>query len=95
MPGLDYDIPITPQTVFDIASITKQFVAASLTMLALEGKLSLDDDLEEIIPRRSPKGMVGARAGNAGIRSQSWRRHHRFRIELGLRAWHRIRDALA
>jgi len=39
--NLDYDIPITPQTVFDVASITKQFNAASLTMLAQEGKLSI------------------------------------------------------
>ncbi len=27
--NLDYDIPITPQTVFDVASVTKQFNAAS------------------------------------------------------------------
>jgi CubicO group peptidase (beta-lactamase class C family) len=33
--NLDYDIPITPQTVFDVASVNKQFVAASLSMLAL------------------------------------------------------------
>ena len=33
--NLDYDIPITPQTVFDVASVTKQFVAAVANMLAL------------------------------------------------------------
>ncbi|MCH9004272.1 MAG: beta-lactamase family protein [Proteobacteria bacterium] len=48
--NLDYDIPITPQTVFDVASITKQFNAASLTMLALEGKLSLDDNVRKWLP---------------------------------------------
>jgi CubicO group peptidase (beta-lactamase class C family) len=48
--NLDYDIPITPQTVFDVASITKQFNAASLSMLALEGKLSLDDDVRKWLP---------------------------------------------
>ncbi|MDH3441107.1 MAG: beta-lactamase family protein, partial [Gammaproteobacteria bacterium] len=48
--NLDYDIPITPQTVFDVASVTKQFNAASLTMLALEGKLSLDDDVRKWLP---------------------------------------------
>lgn len=48
--NLDYDIPVTPQTVFDVASITKQFVAASITMLALEGKLSLDDDVQKWLP---------------------------------------------
>jgi CubicO group peptidase (beta-lactamase class C family) len=48
--NLDYDVPITPQTVFDVASITKQFVAASLSMLALEGKLSLDDNVRRWLP---------------------------------------------
>ncbi len=48
--NLDYDIPITPQTVFDIASVTKQFVAASLSMMALEGKLSFDDDIRKWLP---------------------------------------------
>ena len=48
--NLDYDIPVTPQTVFDIASVTKQFNAASLTMLALERKLSLDDDVRKWLP---------------------------------------------
>lgn len=48
--NLDYDIPITPQTVFDVASVTKQFVAAVANMLALEGKLSLDDDIRQWLP---------------------------------------------
>jgi CubicO group peptidase (beta-lactamase class C family) len=48
--NLDYDIPITPQTVFDVASVTKQFTAASIVMLANEGKLSLDDDVREWLP---------------------------------------------
>lgn len=48
--NLDYDIPITPKTVFDVASVTKQFVAANLSMLALEGKLTLDDDIRKWLP---------------------------------------------
>ncbi len=48
--NLDYDIPITPQTVFDIGSVTKQFNAASLSMLALEKKLSLDDNVRKWLP---------------------------------------------
>ena len=48
--NLDYDIPITPQTVFDIGSVSKQFNAAVLTMLALEGKLSLDDNVRKWLP---------------------------------------------
>jgi CubicO group peptidase (beta-lactamase class C family) len=48
--NLDHDIPITPQTVFDVGSVTKQFVAASISMLELEGKLSLDDDVRKWLP---------------------------------------------
>ncbi|MBT8080081.1 MAG: beta-lactamase family protein [Gammaproteobacteria bacterium] len=48
--NLDYELPITPHTVFDVASVTKQFVAALLTMLALDGTLSLDDDVREWLP---------------------------------------------
>lgn len=48
--NLDYDIPITPQTVFDVASVTKQFVAALANMLALDGKLSLDDGVRAWLP---------------------------------------------
>jgi CubicO group peptidase (beta-lactamase class C family) len=48
--NLDYDIPITPQTVFDVGSVTKQFTAASISMLALEGKLSLDDNVRKWLP---------------------------------------------
>jgi CubicO group peptidase (beta-lactamase class C family) len=48
--NLDYDIPVTPQTMFDVASITKQFVAANLSMLVLEGRLSLDDNVRKWLP---------------------------------------------
>lgn len=48
--NLDYGTPITPQSVFDVASITKQFVAASLNMLEMEGKLSLDDNIRQWLP---------------------------------------------
>ncbi|MDZ4729128.1 MAG: serine hydrolase [Xanthomonadales bacterium] len=48
--NLDYDIPITPQTVFDVGSVTKQFVAANLTLLALDGKLALEDNVRRWLP---------------------------------------------
>ncbi len=48
--NLDYDIPITPRTVFDVASVTKQFVAAVANMLALDGTVSLDDDVRRWLP---------------------------------------------
>ncbi len=48
--NLDYDIKITPKTVFDIGSVSKQFTAACITLLENEGKLSLDDDIRKYIP---------------------------------------------
>lgn len=48
--NLDYDIAVTPDSVFDIASLNKQLVAASLKLLELEGKLTLDDDVREWLP---------------------------------------------
>ena len=48
--NLDYDIPITSATVFDIASVSKQFCAFAIAMLAQQGSLSLDDDVRRHIP---------------------------------------------
>jgi len=50
MANLDHDIVITPSTVFHVASVSKQFTAAAILMLAGEGKLSLDDDVRKHIP---------------------------------------------
>lgn len=47
---LDHDIPISPGTVFHVASISKQFTAFAVLMLAQQGKLSLDDPVRKYIP---------------------------------------------
>ena len=44
------DVPIDPETVFDIGSITKQFTAAAILHLEMEGRLSVDDTLGEHVP---------------------------------------------
>lgn len=48
--NLDYDIPISSKTVFDIGSMSKQFTAISVALLARQGKLSLDDDIRKYLP---------------------------------------------
>ncbi len=48
--NLEYNIPITPQTVFHVASVSKQFTAFAITLLANQGKLSLDDDIRKHLP---------------------------------------------
>ena len=50
MANLEYDIPITPTTIFDIASVSKQFAAFAITTLSHDGKLSLDDDIRVHLP---------------------------------------------
>jgi CubicO group peptidase (beta-lactamase class C family) len=50
MADLNEDVPITPATVFHVASMSKQFTAASIVLLVQQGKLSLDDDVRKYIP---------------------------------------------
>lgn len=50
MANLELQVPITPATVFDIGSTSKQFTAAAIVLLAQEGKLSLDDDIRKYVP---------------------------------------------
>ena len=47
---LEHDVPITPASVFDIASTSKQFTATCIAILARQGMLSLDDDIRKHIP---------------------------------------------
>ena len=48
--NLDYDIPISSKTVFNIGSVSKQFTAISVALLARQHKLSLDDDIRKYLP---------------------------------------------
>src|SRR5260370_8411297 len=50
MADLDHDIPLTSQSVFYIVSMSKQFTAASIALLAIQGKLSVDDDVRKYLP---------------------------------------------
>src|SRR5215467_5656838 len=43
--NLEYDVPITPTTVFHVASVSKQFTSFAIMLLADRGLLSLDDDV--------------------------------------------------
>lgn len=50
MANLEYNIPITPETIFHMASVSKQFTAFSIVLLARQGKLNLDDDIHKYLP---------------------------------------------
>ena len=47
MANLDHGIEIENATVFHVASVSKQFTAAAIVLLAQEGKLSLDDEVRD------------------------------------------------
>ncbi|MCE5208129.1 MAG: serine hydrolase [Chloroflexi bacterium] len=50
MASLEFAVPITPHTVFQIGSISKQFTAMAIAILAVEGRLKLDDDIRKYVP---------------------------------------------
>src|ERR1041385_6854545 len=48
--SIELGVPITSRTVFDIGSVSKQFTAMAVLLLAREGKLSLDDEIQKYLP---------------------------------------------
>jgi CubicO group peptidase (beta-lactamase class C family) len=50
MANLELGVPIEPDMVFRIGSITKQFTAVAILMLAEQGKLALDDSIGKFLP---------------------------------------------
>ena len=55
---LEYAEPITPATVFHVASVTKQFIAFGIALLAHRGLLSLDDDVRTHLPELPDLGAT-------------------------------------
>jgi CubicO group peptidase (beta-lactamase class C family) len=87
--NLEYDIPVTPQTIYHVASVSKQFTAMALVLLEEDGKLSLEDDLHKYLPELPDYGHpVTIRQllqHTSGIRDQ-WQ-------TLGLAGW-RLDDVI-
>lgn len=50
MAELEWGIPNTPETIFEGGSVSKQFTAAAVNLLVLDGVLSLDDDVRRWVP---------------------------------------------
>lgn len=48
--SMEYGIPNTPNTIFNIGSVSKQFTALGIVLLDLEGKLSVDDEVRKHLP---------------------------------------------
>ena len=54
--NLDDEIPITPDTSFHLASVSKQFTAAAIALLVLDHKIALTDPVSKYIPEAATFG---------------------------------------
>jgi len=58
MANIELQVPLQPDSIFRIGSITKQFTAAAIMMLAEQGKLSVTDDIHKYVPDFPTEGQV-------------------------------------
>jgi CubicO group peptidase (beta-lactamase class C family) len=90
MANLDHDVKLTPGSVFHVASVSKQFTATAILLLAADGTLSLDDEVRKFIPELPDFGeriTIRHLANHtSGIRDQ-W-------DLLGLAGWRYSRDLI-
>ena len=72
MASIELGVPVGPDTVFRIASVSKQFTCAAILMLAAEGKLSVDDPVHKYFPDmadyEAPITLDHLMHNNSGIR---------------------------
>ena len=91
MANLDHDIPLSPSSTFHVASVSKQFTAAAILLLAQDGKLSLDDEVRKHVPELpdfgKPITIRHLLNHTSGIRDQ-W-------TLLGLGGWRYSRDLIS
>src|SRR6201996_3456237 len=82
--NLEYGIKITLTTVFDIASVSKQFTGYAISTLIQQGKISPDDDIHKYLPdvpdfgkkitiRNLIHHTSGLRDWPAGLHAAGWR----------------------
>ena len=55
--NIEENVAISPQSVFDIGSTSKQFTAASILLLEKQGKLSVNDDVRKYVPELPDYGQ--------------------------------------
>jgi CubicO group peptidase (beta-lactamase class C family) len=58
MADLEHAAPVLPTTSFHVASMSKQFTAFAIHLLAQDGKLSLDDDIRKYLPEMHDFGKT-------------------------------------
>ncbi|MBA2500541.1 MAG: serine hydrolase [Chitinophagaceae bacterium] len=50
MADIEHAFPITPTTIFYMASVSKQFTGYSIVLLARQGKINIDEDIHVYLP---------------------------------------------
>src|SRR5258708_12420549 len=55
--NIEENVPINPQSVFDIGSTSKQFTAASILLLEKQGKVAVTDDVRKYLPELPDYGQ--------------------------------------
>ncbi len=72
--NLEHQVPVTTDTIFHIASISKQFTVLSVLLLAQDGLLSLEDDVRnyagDLISFQEPVTLRQLCSNVSGIRDQ-------------------------
>src|SRR5687768_12979061 len=58
MANLELDVPLTPASIIEAGSVSKQFTATAIILLAQQGKLSLDDDARKYVPELPKYGKT-------------------------------------
>lgn len=56
--NIEHGIPVTPSTVFQIGSVSKQFTAFAIYLLQKQGKISLEDDIRKYFPELPDYGKT-------------------------------------
>ncbi len=74
MADLEFGVPNTPRTIFEAGSVSKQFTAAAVVLLALDGEIDLEDDIRDYFPELPDYG-------------EPIRIHHLLNHTSGLRDW--------
>jgi CubicO group peptidase (beta-lactamase class C family) len=58
MADLERNVPLTTKSLFNVGSLTKQFTAASIALLVIDGKVSLPSDIRTVLPELQNYGAT-------------------------------------
>ena len=88
MADLEHDVPISPDSILEVGSVSKQFTAAAVLLLAREGRLSLDDQVRKYVPELPDyPPSPGERPTGSGAAGASLTIRHMLSHTSGLRDW--------